>query len=183
MPGKVGQTKTLKNGAVGKWMKKGGKVVFRIVKGANAAGIRRARAGRHSIKDRITGEIKGKKITLAQAQKAFRRFYSGSGSPGGLKAYRRGPNKGKPRYKSVRGKRSSRTYDLRHSLPEGRIITDSRYLRRTGPRLFDYPGVDTGVPAKLLSKKQIDALLKGRTRVGKPARRRSKRRRTRSRAA
>jgi hypothetical protein len=78
-------------------------------------------------------------ITAAQAQAAFNRFY------GRTIKHRRGVVKPlTPIFKSVRGRLAAKTYDLGHTQPSSRVISDRRYLTPLGPRSYDFTGVDTG---------------------------------------
>ena len=75
-------------------------------------------------------------ISSEQAQAAFNRFYART------QKHRRGEVKGTPLFKSVRGRKAAKTYDLGHT--SARVVSDARYLRPLGPRSYDFTGVDTG---------------------------------------
>ncbi len=143
-----GTRKTLANGAVGAMFTlTNGKKGFRIISGAT-----------HSVKPR--------QITQAEAQAAFDKYYSK------INKVRRGPRKGTPVFASTRGLRAARTYDINHSRDPRKIITDSRYLSPSGPRQWDYPGVDAGsVVRKPRSSAQLAALARGRAATGTNRRR------------
>jgi len=55
-------------------------------------------------------------------------------------------NKAPGRFKSPRGVKWARTFELSHSKKEDDVIVDERYLSEDGPYLYDYPGVDTAPP-------------------------------------
>lgn len=131
-----------------------GKNVLRFAKAADpteAANVRnqlaKAQAARQNPKP----------ITQAQAQKAFNAYY------GRTRNVSRGARKGQPVFKSPRGRKAARTYDLGHTSKN--VVADSRYLRRHGPRNYDFRGVDTGANVrKAPSAKQLSALARGRAR-------------------
>ena len=77
-----------------------------------------------------------RQITLGEAQRAFNKFYDPSTK------FIRGPRKGQARFKSPRGVKAARTYDLNHTVRPDRIVTDTRYL--LNPGRWDFVGVDTG---------------------------------------
>ncbi len=84
-------------------------------------------------------------ITQAQAQTAFDKYYKNMRTA----KYRRGPQKGKPRFHSPRGIKAARTYDLGHTMKGSRVISDARYLHN--PHRYDYTGVDTGAKVRKVS--------------------------------
>jgi hypothetical protein len=145
-----GSERTLANGAQGHLVritKKDGtlsKPVFRITAGAtNMAAVRAAKTAA---------------ITSEQAQAAFARFY------GRTKKHHRGAVKGTPIFKSPRGRKSAKTYDLGHT--SARVVADRRYLNPLGPRSYDFLGVDTGASVrKPLSAKQVSALAAARAKL------------------
>ena len=87
-----------------------GKRVWRIIKGASPETMARIR------------QIPSKELSLKEAQSRFNKAYG----PKDLK-----------NFKSERGQKQSRTYDLNHA---DKIDTTVRY----NPRRSDYPGVDDG---------------------------------------
>ena len=110
-----GNGRQLSNGAMAGYVRgPAGKPVWRILSGADAGYMR-------SISQR--GPRTYPKISPKAAKRAFNRHYNKS-----------------PRYKSPRGRKQARSYDLGHRSP--RVVTDSRYRR--SPHRFDYPGVDVG---------------------------------------
>ncbi len=145
-----GTRRELSNGAVGAMFTlTNGKKGFRIISGAKV-GMR----------------VPPRAITQAEAQAAFDKYYSK------INKVRRGPRKGTPVFASTQGLRSARTYDIRHSRDPRKIITDSRYLSPSGPRQWDYPGVDAGpVVRKPRSAAQLAALARGRAATGTNRRR------------
>ncbi len=142
---KVGERRDLSNGAAGEYrLNANGKLVFRIVQGANKAGIKKMQEARKH----------PRKISKAEAQAAYDKYYTGR-----RPNIRRGPRKGTPRFSSPRGMRAAGTYDLNHT--NQRVITDARYLRN--PHRYDFEGVDTGSRVrKPVSEKQRAALERGR---------------------
>ena len=110
-----GNGRQLANGAMAGYVNgPNGKPVWRILSGADAGYMR-------SIAQR--GPRTYPAISPKAAKRAFNRHYNKS-----------------PRYKSPRGRKQARSYDLGHRAP--RVVTDSRYRR--SPHRFDYPGVDVG---------------------------------------
>ena len=88
-------------------------------------------------------------MSKADAQKKFNSYYG----------TRRGAS-GK-RFKTVRGLKSAKTYDVNHTSKN--ITGTMKYGTRHGPRLYDYTGVDTGPKRrKPLSAKQRENLALGR---------------------
>lgn len=139
--------KTLPNGAKGAYyniLTKDGKParVFRIFESSPAA-VQRALAARKN----------PRKITQAQAQQAFDKFYART------RTIKRGPRKGQPRFASPAGRRRARTYDVNHR--GKKVVDDARFLHN--PHAYDFQGVDTGAKArKPLSAAQQAALARGR---------------------
>lgn len=81
-----------------------------------------------------------KEITKAQAQRAFDKYYSNPAN-----------------FKSRRGMKQAKTYDLRHTTKDSRISKTKAYLRN--PHKYDFEGVDTGpVPVKYPAGQRLDAL-------------------------
>jgi len=110
-----GNGRQLANGAMAGYVNgPNGKPVWRILSGADAGYMR-------SISQ--SGPRTYPSISPKAAKRAFNRHYNKS-----------------PRYKSPRGRKQARSYDLGHRAP--RVVTDSRYRR--SPHRFDYPGVDVG---------------------------------------
>lgn len=117
--------------------------VQRFVKGANRSWM-----------DKIRKKSQKKKtITKAQAQKAFTDFYSSLSAS----KLTRGPNKGEPRYKNVRGLNRAMTHDVTYT--DAPVIDDERYVKH--PDRYDFQGVDTGKEITL-SPSQKQALRKAR---------------------
>jgi hypothetical protein len=110
-----GNGRQLANGAMAGYVNgPAGKPVWRILSGASKDYMRSiARSGPRTYPA----------ISPKAAKRAFNRHYNKS-----------------PRYKSPRGRKQARSYDLGHKAP--RVVTDSRYRR--SPHRFDYPGVDVG---------------------------------------
>jgi hypothetical protein len=97
-------------------------------------------------------------ISSEQAQAAFNRFY------GRTQKHHRGAVKGTPIFKSPRGRKSAKTYDLGHT--SAKVVSDARYLRPIGPRSYDFTGVDTGSKVrKPLSANQLTALATARAKL------------------
>jgi hypothetical protein len=146
--------KTLKNGATGAMFWKpvagGGRTkVFRIMSSSRdiAATARAARRDSSA------------KITQKEAQSAFDKFYSGRGL-----RVKRGPNKGKPRFASVRSAQGARKYDREHR--GSPVVDDARYL--TAPNRYDFRGVDVGPKRKRsATPAQLEALAAGRAKLAK----------------
>ena len=139
---KVGDTKTLANGAVGVWKKnEHGKLVFRIQSGASASYMASLRA------TKVAKRAAPLSQTAAQAR--FDRYY-------GVGQFARGRGRGHMKGKTRRGRRSASTYDKNTPAP---IIMTGAYH----PRSHDYRGVDLGSrPRKKASVKQAAALRRGR---------------------
>lgn len=111
--------RVLANGAVAGYVIADGKEKWRIVTGASKTyldGVRRRAGSPH------------KALSPKAAQLAFNRHYG----PRGLK-----------HYKSPRGQKVARTYDLNHTK---NVVGDIRYRR--SPHRFDYQGVDTGAKVR-----------------------------------
>ena len=114
--------RTLANGAVaGYVMNAEGKKVWRIVdaSGVDMSGLRDAKDGRYSKKE----------LTPNAAQNAFDRHYS-----------EKNVGQGK-RFKSMRGMRQARTYDINHTSNK-HVVSDARFRRNPGK--YDFVGLDTG---------------------------------------
>ena len=140
--GQLGESKTLANGAVGQYtLNATGKKVFRIVSGATD-GMVAARAGRGAGRPAVS---------QAAAQKAFDAYYKRT------RKVSRGPRKGQPVYKSPRGRKAARTYDLGHTSQS--VVGSTLYTARHGPRLHDYTGVDTGTKTRAPSSAAQQAAL------------------------
>lgn len=120
--------------------------VFRIVSSTPAA-AEKARMARSNPRP----------ISQDEAKAAFEKYYART------RTIKRGPRKGLPRFKSPRGRRAARTYDLNHTSPgkDGkRMVKDARYLHN--PNRYEYEGVDTGSKVrKPLTQKQQDVLARG----------------------
>ncbi len=126
---------------------KGKKSVFRgfSAPGQGAAAAAKARAAR--------ANLINKPITAEQAKKAFDSYYART------RAVTRGQDKGMPVFKSPRGRRAARTYDVNHT--GKKVIATARYLKN--PRGYDFEGVDTGAKVrKALTQKQATNLAAGR---------------------
>ncbi len=135
--------RTLANGAVAAKMTNNRFVIMSGTK-AGAAAARAARFARAS-----------SPLSRGDAQGAFDAYYKTT------RHFSRGPRKGQRVYKSSRGRKAARTYDLNHTSKN--VIGDMRYANRHGPRLHDYQGVDTGdMVRKPMSAKQSANLAKGR---------------------
>ena len=87
-------------------------------------------------------------LAPAAAQEAFDAYYKTT------RHFSKGPRKGQRVYKSSRGRKMARTYDLGHT-KKGAVISDMRYAGRHGPRLYDYQGVDTGKKVRKVSAAQL----------------------------
>jgi hypothetical protein len=159
---KVGERKTLRNGAVGEWKMVNGKngkrhVGFRIVQGAHPKGSQAAKDAMAVLRAQ-----RAVPITKAQAQGAYDKWYKRTHRVG-VKGNKR------PRYASPRGRRGAATYDKGHT---SNVVADSRYLRR--PDRYDFEGVDTGKTVRKVrtaNQKANDAKLGARTRARNAARR------------
>ena len=125
-------------------------------KRAFVKGTPEARALMDYVRAARTGPAYSRPITKKTAKRAFNRYYSGAlADPTGYG------------YKSVRGVKAGRTYDLKYDQP---IRTHRGYVRN--PRRFDFPGVDTsGVKSKrgtkfTASQRAAQALFAKRVRAG-----------------
>ena len=150
MPGhKVGDTKTLANGAVGAWkMNDAGKLVFRIIKGAHPHGSDEAKAYMATLRALKVAK-RAAPLSPEDAQARFDRYY-------GLGRFARGKGRGHMKGKTRRGRRSAATYDKN---TPARVVETGAYH----PRSHDYPGVDLGARARrVASPKQRAALARGR---------------------
>lgn len=120
----------------------------------------------------VSGSTKGHRrpphpITREQAQKSFKRYYE----TGRMPVYRRGPRAGSAVYKSPATRARAMGMDAAYTSPK-RVIADSRYLGRAGPRRWEFEGVDTGAGVRkpptdkqLAARAAFAAAAKARARV------------------
>lgn len=109
----------LRNGALAGYVKVKGKYLWRIVEGANDEHMARIQRKRGE-------KVVHRKISPKMAQLAFDRHYHED-------------RWAKSGYKSLRGLKQARTYDLNHTK---NVVDDARYRR--SPHRYDYQGIDTG---------------------------------------
>lgn len=127
--------KVLKNQAVAGYVNTPKGERWRIVKGASPKYMKEIRA-----MPRLT-----KEISPEAAQKAFDKYY---------RMQTLMPRKGSPKFRSERGLKQARTYDINYS---GKVNTTQRYAKY--PHLYDYPGVDLGTNSPKPRGKQAKKLV------------------------
>ena len=135
-----GAGKRLNSGALAGYVETPQGLRWRIVEGPGPSDMDKLAEAR---------KRRGKKeISLRAAKRAFNRYYN-----------EKNVGQGKV-FKSSRGLKQSRTYDLNHASPRR---TNSSYRR--SPHKFDYPGLDDGPKTRKTrapTAKQLAALAAGR---------------------